>query len=205
MDHLEDGNFKVSYFSLEMSSELIYAKLLSMYIFETYGIELSTKELLSKKKGYALSDSNYEIVQKCLPWLQKVEKIVLIHDKALNAGSLYTILMQELEKDGTFKEKQHRKIYYPNNEQLTHLVVIDHLSLVRRSEGRSLKEEMDLISSYLVTLRNICKISPLVIMQANRNSTSMDRRREGLNNLRIDDESKFKILRFYLDLSIKYN
>jgi replicative DNA helicase len=187
MDHLEDGNFKVSYFSLEMSSELIYAKLLSMYIFETYGIELSTKELLSKKKGYTLSDSNYEIVQKCLPWLQKVEKIVLIHDKALNAGSLYTILMQELEKDGTFKEKQHRKIYYPNSEQLTHLVVIDHLSLVRRSEGRSLKEEMDLISSYLVTLRNICKISPLVIMQANRNSTSMDRRREGLNNLRIDD------------------
>ena len=46
---------------------------------------------------------------------------------------------------------------------------------------------MDLISSYLVTLRNMCKISPVVIMQANRSSTSMDRRKEGLNNLRIDD------------------
>lgn len=186
-DHLDDGNFKVSYFSLEMSSEMIYAKLLSMYIFEKYGKELSPKELLSRKKNYTLSDENYQIVKDCMPWLEKVEKVVLIHDKSLNANSLYTILMKELEKDGHFKELEHRKVYYPNNEQLTHLVVIDHLSLVRRSEGRSLKEEMDLISSYLVTLRNICKISPLVIMQANRNSTSMDRRREGLNNLRIDD------------------
>jgi replicative DNA helicase len=187
MEHLDDGNFKVSYFSLEMSAEMIYAKILSMYIFETYGIELSTGELLSRKRNYKLSDDYYKITQECLPWLQKVEKILVIYDKALNASSLYTILMAQLEKDGKFEETDGRKIYHPSNEELTHLVVIDHLSLVRRSNGRTLKEEMDLISSYLVTLRNICKISPLVIMQANRNSTSMDRRKEGLNNLRIDD------------------
>jgi hypothetical protein len=166
---------------------MIYAKILSMYIFETYGIELSTKELLSKKRNYQLSPEYYEMVQDCLPWLQKVERILTIYDKALSAGSLYTILMDRLEEDGTFEETSGRKIYHPNNEKLIHLVVIDHLSLVRRSNGRTLKEEMDLISSYLVTLRNMCKISPLVIMQANRNSTSMDRRKEGLNNLRIDD------------------
>lgn len=187
MEHLDDGNFKVSYFSLEMSAEMIYAKLLSMYIFETYGIELSTKELLSKKKNYKLSLEYYKMVQDCMPWLKKVEKVLTIYDKSLSAGSLYTILMKELEKCGHFEDTGGRKIYHPDNENLVHLVVIDHLSLVRRSEGRTLKEEMDLISSYLVTLRNMCKISPLVIMQANRNSTSMDRRKEGLNNLRIDD------------------
>lgn len=187
MEHLDDGNFRVSYFSLEMSAEMIYAKLLSMYIFETYGIELSTKQLLSRKKNYRLSDEHYRIVKECEPWLKKVEKILTIYDKSLSAGSLYTILMKDLENHGRFEETSGRKIYYPNNEKLIHLVVIDHLSLVRRSEGRTLKEEMDLISSYLVTLRNMCKISPLVIMQANRNSTSMDRRKEGLNNLRIDD------------------
>jgi replicative DNA helicase len=187
MEHLEDGNFKITYFSLEMSAEMIYAKILSMYIFETYGIELSTKELLSKKRNYQLSSEYYKMVQDCLPWLQKVEKVLTIYDKALSAGSLYTILMDRLEEDGTFEETSGRKIYHPKNEKLIHLVVIDHLSLVRRSNGRTLKEEMDLISSYLVTLRNMCKISPLVIMQANRNSTSMDRRKEGLNNLRIDD------------------
>lgn len=187
MEHLDDGNFKVIYYSLEMSAELLFAKLLSMYIFETYGVELSTKELLSKKKGFVLSDEQYEIVKECLPWLHKVEKIITVYDKALNAESLYKSLSSELEKVGEFKEEGSRKIYIPKNEDLVTLVVIDHLSLVRRSGNRSLKEEMDLISAYLVTLRNRCKISPLVIMQANRNSSSMDRRKEGLNNLTIND------------------
>ena len=187
MEHLEDDNFKVIYYSLEMSAELLFAKLLSIYIFETYGLELSTKELLSKKKDYVLSDDNYQIVKECLPWLHKVEKIITIYDKALNSESLYASLVSELEKAGDFKEEGSRKIYIPKNENRVTLVVIDHLSLVRRSGGRSLKEEMDLISAYLVTLRNRCKISPLVIMQANRNSSSMDRRKEGLNNLTIND------------------
>lgn len=195
MEHLEDDDFKVTYFSLEMSAEMLYAKLLSMYIFEKYHIELSTKELLSRKKDYTLSDEHYEIVKQCLPWLHRVEEIVTVYDKSLSAEGLYSILMKELEKSGTFTETEGRKIYTPNNEKLIHLVVIDHLSLARRTNGRTLKEEMDLISSYLVTLRNRCKISPLVIMQANRNSTAMDRRKEGLNNLRIDDVSKFKLLK----------
>lgn len=187
MEHLEDGNFKVTYFSLEMSSELLFAKLLSMYIFEKFGIELSTKELLSKERGHVLSEEYYGIVKSCLPWLHKVEKIITVYDKSLNAESLYTILLKELEKEGTFEETENRKIYVPKNDNLIHLVVIDHLSLVRKTKGRSLKEEMDLISSYLVTLRNRCQISPLVIMQANRDSTSMDRRKAGFDNMQISD------------------
>lgn len=187
MEHLDDNNFKITYFSLEMSAEMLYAKLLSMYIFETYHIELSTKELLSRKKDYRLSDEHYRIVKECLPWLHRVEEIVTVYDKSLSADSLYSILIKELEKEGTFEEIEGRKVYHPKNENLVHLVVIDHLSLARRTNGHTLKEEMDLISSYLVTLRNRCKISPVVIMQANRGSTSMDRRKEGLNNLRIDD------------------
>lgn len=187
MEHIDDDNFKVTYFSLEMSAEMLYAKLLSMYIFEKYHIELSTKELLSRKKNYRLSDEHYKIVQECLPWLHKVESIITVYDKSLSADSMYSILSKEIEKTGSFEKVGERKIYHPNNENLVHLVVIDHLSLARRTNGRTLKEEMDLISSYLVTLRNRCKISPVVIMQANRSSTSMDRRKEGLNNMRIDD------------------
>lgn len=187
MEHLEDNNFKVSYFSLEMSSELLFAKLLSMYIFDTYGIELSTKQLLSREKNYTLSEDNYNIVKNCLPWLHKMEKIINVYDKGLTADTLYKVMMNELALDGTFEETETRKIYTPNNDELVHLVVIDHLSLCRRSSGRTLKEEMDLISAYLVTLRNMCGISPLVIMQANRDSTSMDRRKAGFVNYTIND------------------
>lgn len=187
MEHLDDNKFKVTYFSLEMSSEMLFAKLLCMYIFEKYHIELSTKELLSRKKGQILDDKLYHIVLECKDWLDKVEKIITVHDKSLSADTLYCILMNELEKTGEFKELETRKIYIPKDPDQVHLVVIDHLSLVMRKNGRSLKEEMDLISSYLVTLRNKCKISPLVIMQANRNSSSMDRRKEAMSNLTIND------------------
>lgn len=187
-EHIDDDNYECTYFSLEMSGEMLYAKLLSLYIFEKYGIELSTKELLSRKRNYTLSEDNYRIIQECLPWLKKVEQKVHVYDKALNAESLYSILMKEIESNGKFKEiNEHQKLYHPANPHLVHTVIIDHLSLVRRGNGRSLKEEMDLISAYLVTLRNKCKISPIVIMQTNRNSTSIDRRKEGLNNMRIDD------------------
>ena len=65
--------------------------------------------------------------------------------------------------------------------------MIDHVSLLRPSEGRTQKGEIDLTSQYLVTLRNMCGISPLVIMQVNRNSSSMDRRKADLNNLTLND------------------
>lgn len=187
MEHFDDDKFKVTYFSLEMSAEMLMAKLLCMYIFETYHIEISMKELLSRQKGYILNDELYNTVKKCKKWLNKVEKIITVHDKSLSADTLYCILMKELEDNGHFVEEGTRKIYIPNNPEQVHLVVIDHLSLVMRKNGRSLKEEMDLISSYLVTLRNKCGISPLVIMQANRNATSMDRRKENMSNLVMSD------------------
>lgn len=187
MEHLEDNNFKVSFFALEMSAEMIMGKLLSMYIFEKYGIEISLKELLSRKRNYILNDEYYKIVQESMDWMKKVEEIVTIYDKGCNAKSLYKDLMDELSKTGSFAETDKRKIYIPNNPHLIHVVIIDHISLARPSDGHTLKQEIDLISSYLVTLRNMCKISPVIIMQANRDSSGMDRRKEGLNNLRLSD------------------
>ena len=187
MEHLDDGNFKVMYYSLEMSSEMLFAKLLSIYIFEKYHIPLTIKDLLSKGRNYILPDNYYGIVLQCKEWLEKVEKIVMVYDKSLNARILYHTLCNELEKNGKFKETDNRKIYIPDNPKMVYLVVIDHLSLVMRGEGRTLKEEMDLISAYLVTLRNKCRISPVVIMQANRNQASNDRRKAGMVNMSITD------------------
>ena len=96
--------------------------------------------------------------------------------KGMNAEVLYSLLMADLQDIGTFKETDTRKIYVPENPDLVYLVVIDHISLLRPNKGRSLKEEIDLVSSYLVTLRNMCRISPLVIMQANRDSAGMEKK-----------------------------
>ena len=59
MEHLDDDDFKVLYFSLEMGEVALYIKLLSIYIFETYGIQLSFKKILPKKV-YAILKTRLE-------------------------------------------------------------------------------------------------------------------------------------------------
>ena len=48
-------------------------------------------------------------------------------------------------------------------------------------------EEMDLLSSYLVTLREKCKISPVVIQQANREQGNIERFKAGKSAFTIND------------------
>lgn len=187
MEHLDDDNFYISYFSLEMPATVIFGKLLSTYIFEKYHKELSIKELLSRKKGYILSDENYKIVQDCTEWLNKIEKKIHIYDKSLTADKLYAILMQKLEKFGSFEETENRKIYIPDNPDLLYEIIVDHVGLLRPSNGRTKKGEIDTTVSYLVTLRNMCDISPTLIQQINREQSNIERFKAGRTGIQLSD------------------
>lgn len=186
-EHLEDNKYRVWLASLEMNPDMVFGKLLTMYIFEHYGIEVSVKELLSRRKGHILSDKLYNIVQECKPWLEKIESKVTVYDKALNAKVLYSLLLKELEKIGTFKEDEHRKTYIPNDPDLIFTVIIDHIGICRPSDGHTLKQEIDLISQYLLTLRNMCGISPVVVQQANRDQGSIERFKASRTGFTIND------------------
>ena len=187
MEHLDDDNFFVSYFSLEMPATIIFGKLLSTYIFEKYGKELSVKEILSRKKDYILSDEDYEIVKDSMEWLNKIEKKIQIYDKSLNAEKLYAILMQKLEEFGTFSETENRKIYIPYNPDLLYEVVIDHVGLFKPSNGRNKKGEIDTAVAYLITLRNMCEISPTLIQQINREQSNIERFKAGRTGIQLSD------------------
>ena len=187
MEHFDDDNFYVSYFSLEMPATVIFGKLLSTYIFEKYHKELSITEILSRKKGYILSDENYKIVTDCIGWLNKIEKKIHVYDKSLNADKLYAILMQKLEKFGTFEELENRKVYHPDNPDMLYEVVIDHAGLLKPSNGRNKKGEMDTATAYLVTLRNMCGLSPTIIQQINREQSNIERFKAGRTGIQLSD------------------
>ena len=88
---------------------------------------------------------------------------------------------------GTFRETETRLTYIPNNPNLIYNVIIDHIGLVRPQQGNTLKKEMDLLSSYLVTLREKCGISPVVIQQANREQGNIERFKQGKSAFTIND------------------
>ena len=187
MEHLDDNNFFVSYFSLEMPATVVFGKLLSTYIYEKYHKRLSITEILSRKKGYILNDENYNIVKDCLSWLNKIERKIHVYDKSLNADRLYAILMQKLKEFGTFEETENRKVYKPHNPDLLYEVVIDHVGLLRPSDGRNKKGEIDTTVSYLVTLRNMCGISPTLIQQINREQSNIERFKAGRTGIQLSD------------------
>ena len=150
MEHLDDDDFKVLYFSLEMGEVALYIKLLSIYIFETYGIQLSSKKLE-------------------------------IYDKKVTPKKVYAILKTRLEEMGTFSESETRLVYTPNNPNLIYNVVVDHIGLV------GTKPDIDLLSSYLLFLRDKCFISPVVIQQANREQGNIERFKQGKSAFTIHD------------------
>lgn len=98
--------------------------------------------------------------------------------------------MMEFHKSLGIFEKSNdgkRTIFIPKNPDLIVDIVIDHLLLVTPKNGRSKKEEMDLISTYAVRFRELCQTSFDIIMQENRGSTTMDRRKAGMEEPTPDD------------------
>ena len=187
MEHLDDDNFYVTYFSLEMPATVVFGKLLSTYIFEKYHKSLSISEILSRKKGYILNDENYHIIEDCKQWLNKIETKIHIYDKSLNADKLYAILMQKLEQFGDFEETENRKIYKPHNPDLLYEVIIDHVGILKPSGGRNKKGEIDTCVAYLITLRNMCGISPTLIQQINREQSNIERFKAGRTGIQLSD------------------
>lgn len=179
-----DNNFKTLCFSLEMSKNKLLCKLLSIYLFEKYNKVLSTSDIFSRHKGKILSEEDYKLITNddCTNWLNEINKRLEIIDGSVNADTIYAILRNRLSKEGEFIKTKYGINYKPNNPKLIYNIVIDHISLISTTKGRSKKEEIDLASKYLLTLRNICKISPIVIMQTNRDFSSTDRKKLGENN-----------------------
>ena len=188
MDHLDDDKYEALLFNLEMKKDFILAKLLSIHLYETYGIRVSAKQLLSREMNYRLSDYIYSKVLECKEWLSKVCKILHFKECVLTSKSFYYHVMNFLKARGTFVDEDHpSKGYTPNNPDKVVNIIIDHLNLTRPAPGTSKKAEIDAISDWCVKLRNWTDASFVAIMQANRTGTSMDRLKQGYNEPRVED------------------
>jgi hypothetical protein len=66
-------------------------------------------------------------------------------------------------------------------------VVIDHVGLFKPSNGRNKKGEIDTAVAYLITLRNMCGISPTLIQQINKEQSNIDRFKAGRTGIQLSD------------------
>lgn len=179
------------FFNLEETREQIEARLISMFIFETFGEQIRYKEMFSRGRDCMLSDSHYELLKskECQEFLEILDKRIIYHDGTFNAAKYESCLKEDLKLFGVFEDGK----YIPNNPDQIVGVIVDHLSLTRASAGKSKKEEMDLVSSQAVQFRNKCVIiSPIFIMQCNRDSGNQERLRQNMTELTENDQAIVK-------------
>ena len=119
--------------------------------------------------------------------MESISQYLVILDAGLNAKVLYRETIAFAESHGYYEEIDGREKYIPNNPRQKLIAVIDHLSLSQPKEGRTLKEEMDLESAYMVTIKRKYLMSFFVLMQQNRESSSMDRRKADLSEPGLND------------------
>lgn len=184
---LGDETYKIVYYSLEMSAVVLYAKLLSMFIADQHGIELTYSQILSREE--VLSEAYYKMILECKDWLIQVKKQLTIYDKTLSTASLFANLKEYANENGAFidSEDGNRTVYNPKVENGYVIVILDHIGLMRCLPGQTKKDSMDVTSDYLIYFRDKCGFSPVVVMQLNRQSGSMDRRNEGMQEPELQD------------------
>lgn len=175
------------YFSLEMSSKVLLAKLLNLYIYDTYGIEISYMTLMSVREK--LSDKYYKYIQESRVWLNSIIHKLIIFDKQLSSNTFYGNMKELLKQWGTFQDidEGRRNIYIPSNPDKIINVIIDHAGLLTPVDGRTKKQEIDQTSQYCVYFREKCGISIDFIMQENRNTSDVNRLKMDLAEPTLDD------------------
>lgn len=181
---LGDPRLKIIYYSLEMSSEVLLAKLLSLYIWDTYKVIVTYEEILSLTG--IISNEKYGLIQESVEWLHQVEKQLIIYDKRLSADGFYAHLKSFLEENGEFKDTNTtNSVYIPKVNNPYFIVVLDHIGLLNAKT--TIKAEIDKMCGYAVYLRNKASLSIVLVQQANRGMKSMDRRNGGYSELQMDD------------------
>lgn len=166
-------------FSFEMSAEVLLAKLLSIYIYETFGVVLSYGNILSLTEP--LSESHYQLIQQSLPWLEKFESVCEVIDKPVTAKGLYAICKEWSKNFGTYTEEvteagYTKETYTPKNPEQYLIVVVDHVKLLSTATGHTSKQEIDEACDYLISFRNKCNFTINLVQQFNRNYKSSERR-----------------------------
>lgn len=179
-----DTPISILYYSFEMSSDTLFAKLLSRHIYDEYDEVVTYEDILSLTKS--ISDKHSKLVAKSETWLRAAAKKVTIYDKALTHGGVYATCKDWLRLHGEFITLgEHKEAYIENDPNEYKVVLIDHMGLI--SGKGSKKEKIDQVVDYMIYFRNKCNITGVFIQQLNRNAKSMDRKTNGYELIQLDD------------------
>jgi hypothetical protein len=174
----------ILYYSFEMSESALYAKLLSLYIWDHYKEIITFSDTLSLVTK--ITDEQERLVELASEWLRGIAKNLIIYDKALTPNGIYATCKEWLKNFGTFTQiSEHKEEYVEYDPNRYKVVLIDHVGLIGGSDTK--KAKIDTVVEYFIYFRNKCNMTGIFIQQMNRNAKGMDRKLNGYELFQLDD------------------
>lgn len=174
---------KVFYWSLEIDKTVKMTKGICRKLWLDYGMLTDINFVLSRGKN-RISKEIYEAVVSCADYFIEMEDVLTIIDANENPTGINKFMLNYAKDNGTIKYKvvnngkENIKIfdrYVPKHKNEYVIIVIDHISLMKRERGFTVKDNVDKMSEYFISLRNNYGYCPVVVQQLNRSNQATDR------------------------------
>lgn len=168
-----DLKLNIFYYSFEISKPRLITKLIARKIWMDHRILLDVNYILSKGMKYRITDEHYKLCMGYSRYMEEASDIIQIKDSSSghnNPTGIYMDLIKHSERPdkGVWTEVNNQRKYVEKDPNLYTIVVTDHLGIVPREKGNTVKDNIDSLVAKQVILRNACNYSFVNISQVNR-------------------------------------
>lgn len=179
-------NINVFYDSFEIDEFTKRANWLSQIIYKKYDIVIPPSKIngFSKEK---LTEDEKMLIYSEMEYLDYLFSKIKFNFDPINPTGSYKQWYDFISKRGTFEyeeyvdennvKKQRIKKFTPDDPHEYNIIVSDHLGLYKRERGYTLKENIDKLSEYFITMRNLYGFSIIALQQFNQSLNSVERQK----------------------------
>jgi hypothetical protein len=186
-------NVKWFYYSFEISEEAKRAKWTAYKIWNDHRVLIDPAILMGKDEKIKLTTQQHDLVKSVDASIEELmyDYMDFIQDPLNPTGILhdvekYMLTKGKLEKEEYTKEdgtKGYRVVRYVADDPDHHVIVIvDHVALTKEERGYNTKQTIDKLSEYMRYLRNIYKITPVLVCQFNKGLSGVERQKLAKSN-----------------------
>jgi hypothetical protein len=169
------------------------ARWISRLIFEDTARHIAPKRILGRKRDDALTEEEYQLVQKYYKVLDEWEQddVLIAHQGSKNPSGISLYLEAFARKYGEIHEKDktdksidnilETRTYTPNHPNHIVLVITDHIGILapeKVNDGKA-KTVIDKFSRCMREARDLYGFSPVIVQQMNRNIADVHRHKLG--------------------------
>lgn len=164
--------------SMERSRDYIIGKWVCWMLWQQWGILIDVPTVYGWGSGDDLDSGVYEKIQKTKDWFYEMEDDCLtIIDGGVNPTGIWKQATNFMKKRGkVYKPSQHERKFEPYDENELNLLIIDHIGCLTQEREYGRKQTLDKMSEYIRSLRDLYRMTCVVVNQFNRSLSDSTRR-----------------------------